>query len=342
MRKLFTVLILSACTITACGKVQTDTKPEPSSEQTECLKISEQLWSETSCINYNEERESLFNKIQPFADGCTNTAFKRMLEYDREKYNLTVKYDEILSVYDSAFERILTSLKDSKPGKGEVYIWLLYNMGYVVQTSTGSFAVDIYHYRGSELIPYIDFLVCTHNHSDHKWVPMMEDMFSQGKPVVSNWYEPQKGYAYCSSVAKDYVIGDFQIHTFITKHNNSSSNIPVTAAQIDCGIASNNFVLLHSGDSNFIADEFDVTKKIDVYIPRYAPEALTENRVIGEVFEPSYVLLSHILELGHADVSESRWPFDMAITRASKLNCANSYVPFWGERIVWKNNKLSK
>jgi len=52
-------------------------------------------------------------------------------------------------------------------------------------------------------------------------------------------------------------------------------------------------------------------------------------------------LLSHILELAHAGVDESRWSLDMALERASKINCEQTYVPMWGEKLVWKNNKLN-
>jgi hypothetical protein len=30
-----------------------------------------------------------------------------------------------------------------------------------------------------------------------------------------------------------------------------------------------------------------------------------------------------------------------ALERASKLNCENSVVPFWGEKLVWKDGKLN-
>ena len=49
----------------------------------------------------------------------------------------------------------------------------------------------------------------------------------------------------------------------------------------------------------------------------------------------------HILELAHAGVDESRWSLDMALERASKINCEQTYVPMWGEKLVWKNNKLN-
>ena len=83
---------------------------------------------------------------------------------------------------------------------------------------------------------------------------------------------------------------------------------------------------------------------MNVLIPRYAPNALTENNIIGTGLGqtlPDYVLLSHILELAHADTDSSRWSVEMALERASKINCEQTYVPMWGENLVWKNGKLN-
>ena len=100
-------------------------------------------------------------------------------------------------------------------------------------------------------------------------------------------------------------------------------------------------MLLHSGDSNFTADQFDVTLPVDVYIPRYAPNELTENNVIGKLFTPKYVLLSHILELSHTDPDSSRWTLEQGLARAAQLDCEETHMPFWGEKMVWKNGKLN-
>lgn len=340
--KYICLFLVTCLAISACGKDNKgeDPTPQPQPKPTECYVLLDSLWNNTSPLAYDSKRESLFNSIQPFADACTNTAFKNLLTSDANKYALTVRYDNILSCYDAAFTRILDALKNGRPATGEVVIWQLYNMGYVIQTPTQTFAIDIYHYRAEELVPYLDFLAITHTHADHKWESLMSKMYDLGKPVYSNFFSPQINYQYCSTVNADYSFGDCEIHTFITHHNNSTTNVPVTAFQISCGSLANNFVLLHSGDSNFIASEFDVTKTIDVYIPRYAPNELTENQVIGKVFKPKYVLLSHILELSHKDVSDSRWSLQLAVERASKLDCANSIVPFWGEKLVWKNGSL--
>jgi len=338
------LIALSACLLFSCGKPSGIDSPgtDPATEtKTAGVQFLETLWSQTSPLSLDQTRKDTFDGIQKLADACTNTAFKNLLASDASKYTLTVKYDPILSAYDAAFERILGALKNGHPNTGETVIWQLYNMGYVIQTPTANFGIDLYHYRAAELEPYLNFVCSTHTHQDHRSDALQEAMYKAGKPVLTNYYTPEKNYAYTSEEAKDYELSGCKIHSFITKHNNSSTNVPVTVFQINCGTNAGGLVLLHSGDSNFIASEFDVTEKINVYIPRYAPNDLAENQVIGQVFTPDNVLLSHILELSHKDISDSRWSFDLALARASKLNCDNTYVPFWGEKLVWKNGKLN-
>ena len=339
--KFFIGTLLSVCFFYACGKHTPETTGETPVVVTDGIIQLERLWSDTTPFKIDDTRRLIFNNIQNWADGCTSTAFGYLMASDSDKYALTVKYDNILSCYDHSFERIIEGLKNGRPKDGEVYIWLLYNMGYVVKTPSVAFAIDIYHYRAEELEPYLDFVCSTHIHQDHKSERLFQAMYSAGKPVITNYFSPQANYEYCSSETKDYAIGGCRIHTFITRHNNGTSNVPVTVFQIDCGDDADNCVLLHSGDSNFILSEYSVTLQVDIYIPRYAQSPLEENNVIGKAFEPDYVLLSHILELSHKDAASSRWPLAAALERASNLDCERSLVPFWGEGFQWKNNELS-
>lgn len=282
-----------------------------------------------------------FDALQGYADACSSATFSSFLKSDGPLLDSFVKYEDILACYDAAFDRVIGGLRDERPAAGEVHLWLLYNMGYLVQTSSGCFAVDVFHRRAAELEPYLDFYCITHVHQDHKWQPLIDAMLAAGKPVVSNFLQPRPGYPYTSETTEDYTIGGFALHTFVTDHNNGATNVPVTVFQIDCGADTGHFVVMHSGDSNFRPEQFDVTADIDVYIPRYAPNELTENNVIGKVFEPKYVLLSHILELSHADPSSSRWTLRQGLARAALLDCGDCRMPFWGDKMVWKNDKLN-
>ncbi len=339
---LIKTLLLAATLMgsSACDKKDTYGWEMPQPKCSEAPQLMENLWKTSPLDADMSGREAIFNQIQGYADACAASTFKSFLSGEDWLSNSLVKYEDILACYNAAFDRVLEGVKNDTPSKGEVHLYLLYNMGYVIKTASGCFAVDIFHRRAAELEPYLDFMCITHVHQDHKSEELIAAMQAAGKPVLQNFLETT-GYEYTSTVAKDYEIGNFTIHTFITNHNNDAvKNVPITVFQINCGGDSGNFKVMHSGDSNFIASQFDVTSDIDVYIPRYAPNELTENNVIGKVFTPKYVLLSHILELSHTDPDSSRWTLKQGLTRASLLDCANTYMPFWGEKLTWKDGVL--
>lgn len=341
------ILIAALCfgaALVSCGGDSDEPTPTPDPKpESETTSLMTALWKTTPITTDLTARKAAFANIQTAANGCSNTIFKSYLSAtDVVATSLENSYP-IIKAYDEAFDRVLDGVKSSTPAKGEVHIWMLYNMGYVVKTSSGTFAVDIFHRRAEELASYLDFYAITHIHTDHKSEPLAQAMGKLGKPVLTNFSIEGILPQYVSTENTDYEIGSFKIHTFITNHNNSSTNVNITVFRVDCGEAGGNCVIMHSGDSNFIAEQYQTVKNdnIDIYIPRYAVNALTENNVIGAVFNPKFVLLSHILELTHADVANSRWTLEMGLERASKINCENTYMPFWGEKIIWKDGKLN-
>ncbi len=324
----------------SCVKQERRGRDEPLPKRSEALAVMESLWKTSPADADLTLRKALFTTIQGYADALSASTFKSFLTAEEWLAGSLVKSEDILCCYDAAFGRVLEGVKNVRPSGGEVHLYHLYNMGYVVKTPSGCFGVDLFHRRAAELEPYLDFICITHIHQDHKSEALIEAMMSAGKPVVQNFLDTP-GYEYTSTAAKDYAIGGFKIHSFITSHNNDAKkNVPVTVFQISCGEDSGGFTLMHSGDSNFTASQYDVTSEVDVYIPRYAPNELSENNVIGKVFTPGYVLLSHILELSHTDPDSSRWTLQQGLARAARLDCANSYLPFWGEKLIWKNGML--
>lgn len=342
MWKMWFVLIASLfflSTFACTGKVDDPNIVNPDNDSWQQTGLWEAVWKSSPILN---ERTKHYSEIQTLADGCSNIIFKKYMTADATLARSLEKSYPILRGYDLAFQRVLDGIKNDAVSDGEVAVWHLYNMGYVVKTSNGTFAIDIYHRRAEELAPYIDFYAITHNHTDHKSEALAQRMTSQGKPVLSNFTIDGCSQNFVSEMTKDYKIGNFKIHTFITNHNNSSTNVPITVFKIDLGTRADNCILIHSGDSNFRPEQFSTVQgdKVDIYIPRYAQTEVGENAVIGKVFNPDYTLLSHILELYHESVEHSRWPLDYGLRRAAKLDCANSYMPFWGDKMIWKNGKL--
>lgn len=350
MRRLsfFNPLLLLVLFLFSCSKETKEEIEKPSEEltvqQRDGKELAELLWT-TSPLQeqpLDENRTLAFERIQEYADKCTSDYFESYLKSIDLTSENQEKYDVLLYYYRYAFDRILNDIKDEQVEDGTTHIWMLYNMGYVIKTPSCCFAIDIMHRWAEKLAPYLDFLCLTHNHQDHYDTKLIEAMLAEGKPVISNFIEESKEYY--SKKSSNYTIGKVSIHTSITDHNNSGLSNFVTVYSIDCGSDSGNLTIMHTGDSNYKPSQFtNILNRVNILIPRYAPNALTENYIIGDgkgQLIPDYVLLSHILELTHADVENSRWSLPMALERASLINCEQTYVPMWGEKLIWKNNKL--
>lgn len=318
---------------------------ELTKQQQEAQTVMKQLWASTplQAQPLQAERQTALNQLQGLADKCTATYFTDYLTTMDNRAELIEKYDVMASCYRFAFDKVIQEIKEDKVENGTTHIWLLYNMGYIVKTPSGCFGIDLMHRWAKELAPYLDFLCITHNHKDHYDNPLITAMLEAGKPVLSNFIKGGKEYT--STVPANYTIKNFSIRTSITDHNNSGLSNFVTVYSIDCGSDSGHFTLMHTGDSNYKAAQYtNILSTVDVLIPRYAPNALTENNIIGDKkgqTQPAYVLLSHILELTHVSEEESRWSIPSALERASKIACQQTYVPMWGEKMIWKNNKLN-
>jgi hypothetical protein len=341
------ILLSFACSTVfgGCGNKNEDIPlPKPPVES-EAAQTMQQLW-ETSPLAMNTARQRAFIKLQQYADDCLSTYFKNYLSSLDNACENMEKNEPALTCYRMAFDRVLDGIKTEQVEDGTVKIWMLYNMGYVVKTPSGCFGIDIYHRWAKKLVPYLDFLCITHNHQDHYSKDLMDAMFDANKPVLSNYYKKETGYSYTSTTNKNYAIGKFSIRTAITDHNNTNEGKNfVMVFRIDCGDDTGNFTLLHVGDSDYKTTQYtNVQGAVNLLIPRYAPNALTENNILGTgagQVSPDYVLLSHILELSHEDVEGSRWSIDLALERASKINCEKTYVPMWGEKLVWKDGSLN-
>lgn len=73
--------------------------------------------------------------------------------------------------------------------------------------------------------------------------------------------------------------------------------------------------------------------------------AKVENNIIGAgagKMTPTYAFLSHIIELRHQiDVSPIRFKVIETLGHTSQITCQNTSMPFWGEKLIWKNGKFN-
>ena len=335
---LFSAVILTGCS----DDDDPNPGPKPNPVENEAKEVMEKLWS-TSSLSHDAKRQEAFDAIQKYADQCNSTYFNSYLKSLDAAAVYTERYTPVLTGYRTSFDKVLEEVKTTQPESGTTVMWNLYNMGYIVKTPKGTFGVDICHRYAEELEPYLDFLCVTHNHADHYDTNLINKMFANNKPVISN-YLKDASYEYTTKDFKTFTIGSFNVTTNLTNHNKTTLPNFVTTFQIDCGSDGGNLVLMHVGDSNYEKDQYRIVKPVNIFIARYGQSDKAdngENQVIGNKVTPKYVILSHILELSHAGVDESRWSFELGMKRASEINCDNTILPFWGEKLVWKNGALN-
>lgn len=298
------------------------------------------LWGLSPIEKDISKRKVELDKIQLYSDKCAASLFKSYLSTDKITADAIEKHEDIVICYKMAFNKVLEEVKSTKVPNGQSVIWQIYNMGYVIKTPDACFGVDICNREAELFAPYLDFYCSTHKHADHYNIELMNAMHKAGKPVISNFYEPSENYSYFSKENSSFNIGNIKINSFITDHNNATLKNFVTVFEIDCGDNSGNFVFTHVGDSNYNPSQFRLTTNASVFIPRYAVNELTENNIISTITNPKYVLLSHILELSHDGIDESRWSIELGLKRAQLINNPNTFMPFWGDKMIWNGDVL--
>jgi len=276
--------------------------------------------------------------IRNGVDQLTATAFAA---FDREAAlpaakleTLYAKYP-VLAYYDRAIDKLLYEIPATKVERG-IVVWHLYNMGYVVKTPECCFGIDLHHRRAAELAPLLDFILVTHNHSDHYNLALLQAMSHAKKPVVSNFY-PSRGY---QRPPQKFEIADVTIETGETDHNATLKKF-MSTYRITCGRTSDAPVLYHTGDSCDFrqlqmpckADVWIVHPQVGILVPEAAKHLL-----------PKEIWFSHLLEMGHCKPSIYRpidwitFYCDQAVIQKQnpEIFCR---APMWGEKIVVEKHR---
>lgn len=341
MKKKYTLsLLIVLAAITSCSLSKSNRDYISDETVKEAAKIMAQF-RKTSPLLLDDERLEIWDKFEAYSDSLENTTFIEYFGSPSEVASEMEKAVPMLYFYREAFDKVLYEVKTTKVKYGTTEIWMLYNMGFVVKTPSGCFGIDIDHRLAKNLEPYLDFLCITHNHGDHYNMELVEAMISNGKPVLSNFYEGSTDYL--STTATDYRIGNFIIHTDISDHlRNPDLSDFVTLFRIEGSEDSGNFSILHCGDSGFNPSHFkNVQGPVNTVILRWG--AKRENDILGTgegQVVPDYAILSHLIELRHKPYPHGQASISKTLEHLPNVENENTILPFWGEKMIWKNGRL--
>ena len=287
------------------------------------------MWYKSSYKEVTPERRSAMAAMQKYADSFTHTYFKEYLGTtkgtEKEK---SIEGWGLMRFYNLALEKLLKEIPETKVKKGEVVMWQLYNMGYVVKTEKQCFGIDLYHKHAEKLAPMIDFLLITHRHGDHFSRNLVMELERQDKAVYSNFWGKRNRV----KTGDVITIGDISIKVTTVDHNATLKNF-VNTYEVNCyDKQSDDYVIFFSGDA-YNYEQLNPSGKIDLFVPHLAV-GLNMPKAIEKI-KPTEVLMSHILELGHS-ITQWRWSYEYGINECEKLKREGVYLPVWGEMIRLK------
>lgn len=288
--------------------------------------VMNDLLNNTSCKNADATRMKLIDQVQKYSDACSKADYDNYYKLTSSSEMTKVENSTpILSYYHKALNRVVSEVKSTTVPQGHVYLWHLYNMGYVVKTPSHCFGIDIKHRDAIDLVPYMEFLLITHEHSDHYTQGLNDAMKVAGKAVYSNFVD--NDYKITGKKTIKPVDG-IEIVCALADHSAELKNFCVTY-QIDCGADAGNQVIYHIGDT-YNAAQLAKTKDIDIFIP-HGGINMNFTAAFNKI-DPKYTLVSHMNELSHA-IDNYRWAYSKAFERVEQWAPHASYVPVWGEKI---------
>lgn len=291
--------------------------------------LADVMWHQTSYKEITAERRAAMNEMQKYADSFTHTLFNEYLgtTAGTEKEQALEGWG-LMQFYNMALEKLLQEIPATKVKKGQVVMWQLYNMGYVVKTDKQCFGIDLYHKHAEKLAPMIDFMLITHNHGDHYSKALVEKLERDGKAVYSNF----RDNGHKVKTGDDFTVGNISIKVTTVDHNATLKNF-VNTYEVNCYDAKGkDYVIFFTGDAHNY-EQLNPTGKVNLFVPHLAVGLNMPKAV--EKIAPTEVLMSHILELGHS-ITKWRWSYEYGIAECEKLERRGVYLPVWGEMIRLK------
>ena len=272
--------------------------------------------------------------LQDFMQKLIDKTLKAEFEKFDDNRNETTK-NPVLIHYDQTLDRLLKQIPETKPVPGTVVIWYLYNLGFIIKTPTTCFGVDIHHRRAELLEPYLDFLVVTHNHNDHYFMPLLRAMTATKKLVISNFF-PNAGYT--KAAEQTHQINGITIHCGEADHNSVLKKFTMPM-EIICPTGDKKFVFFTSGD--VCHHQFLNKKSESIDLSAVHPSCGMEAIEAAKRINAKLTFIAHLHEMGH-EWNKWRWTFEDGRRQLNIFREQNkdAYLPVWGEKFIWDGSEI--
>ena len=282
---------------------------------------------------FSPERMKIQHAIRKGVDQMRLPAFEAFDSQPYlQEYPLKECFDRhpILQPYENAMDKLLREVPQERVTGKNAVIWHLYNMGYIVKTASSCFGIDLHHRRAEFLEPYLDFVLVSHNHSDHQNLELLRKMRLNNKKVISNFY-PAPGFHRGPGKVE---MGDVTIFLEETDHNPTFRRF-VMPSLIKCGRGKDALTIYHTGDS---CNADSLAPALDVDILILHPRVGLKVQDAVKKIHPKWTFFSHLMEMGHTQPSIWR-PVNfkelLPEMRAIREMGLSSTIPLWGEKILW-------
>ena len=328
-------LLVAAVVIVATAYSQTVVMSElPSDKQ--YRKAVQTLMYKTNGHDITPKRMKAMEEVQSVMNRFTNSDWKAYRAITDVAESAKAEQSGVPYYLRQAANKVCKEVRTTKVKEGTVAVWLLYNMGYIVKTPTAVFGVDIYTKYVDEVADLIDFVMITHRHGDHCYLPFLRAMTAKGKAVYAAFELEGVDVTKVEHGAL-YEVGSVKFRTTLGDHNKKLRNY-VASYEINCGVNTNNTIIYHTGDSNNYKQLLP-EQPVDIFIFHMAV-GLNMQAAIDQI-QPRLAFLSHNQELGHR-IDKWRWTFHDALKIKNKLRHDHLWIPCWGERVVYNRKDWQK
>lgn len=245
--------------------------------------------------------------------------------------------------YKKASDKVLKEIKRTKVKNGQVALWNLYNMGYIVKTPSHMFAIDLTHKDIDLFAQHLDFALISHKHRDHGMLRDFKAFTKAGVKVYAGHMPSEKPETLSWNIVEDGETLNLEGITVTCRkvdHNEKKKGLKlVTSFEINCGKDTGNTIILHSGDG-YNHTQLTAQHKVDFFI-FHSSVGLNIQKALEKI-QPIYAVFSHAWELAHK-VDLYRWTIDDLLQISGKITnfpAERRLLPCWGEKIVYTKKNL--